>query len=280
MLTPALAFVAVFIAYPLLRGFYKSFFDYNGGNVDRFVGMKNYIELFNDPAVLPSFVNVFWLTVALMLNQVGVAFIAAWLIHHLRSARLQYAFRIVVMVPAVVPTIVGFLIWSQFLSVDGAVNRILGALGAEWLIGNWLGDPDRVIIGLILVGLPWLNGINCLLFLAGLENIPGERYEAARLDRASRWQILRYMEIPAVLPQMIVLGVLAVVLSLQSYENVYVLTGGGPFDSSNVPGLLLFKNAFTYGRFGYANAIGVLLVVVIAVILLAGRMLGRGGEDR
>jgi raffinose/stachyose/melibiose transport system permease protein len=275
MVAPAMVFLAVFIAYPLFQGVYRSFFNYNGANVDEFVGLQNYIELATDPLVVPAFINVIWLTLALIAQSVLVAFGGAWLIHHLGSTRMKYAFRVIVMVPAVVPTIVGFLIWAQFLSLDGAVNRILSAVGLEALAGNWLGDPALVIPGLILVGFPWLNGINCLLYLASLENIPRETYDAARIDRARWWHVLWYIEIPAVMPQTIVLIVLATVLGLQNYENVMVLTGGGPFNSSNVPGLLLFKNAFTYGRFGYASAIGVVIVIVIAAVLLGGRLLGK-----
>lgn len=275
MVTPAMAFILIFIGYPFAQSIYRSLFNYNGGNVDIFIGLQNYIDLFKDPLLPPAFANIAWLTVAAVIQSVVVALLAAWLIHHLASERTKWVFRILVMVPAVVPTIVGFLIWSNFLSPDGAVNRVLNALGLGVLTGDWLGDPNRVILGLIIVGFPWLNGINTLLFLAALNNIPGEIYEAARLDRASMMRVLWSIELPAVRVQAGVLAVLATVIALQSYENVYVMTGGGPFNSSMVPGLLLFKNAFSYGRFGYASAIGVMLFVVIGLVLVVRYLIGR-----
>ncbi len=279
LVLPAMAFIGVFIAYPFVQGIYRSFFNYNGGNLNQFIGIQNYIDLFKDPLVGPSFLNVFILTSALVIQSVVVAFVAAWLIHHLSSERLKYLFRVLVMLPAVVPTIVGFLLWTEFLSPDGAVNQVLGGLGLGFLQGDWLGDPNRVIIGLIIVGFPWLNGINTLLFLAALGEIPNEIYDSARLDRAGRGRILWNIEIPAVMAQASVLMVLAIVIGLQSYENVYVMTGGGPFNSSNVPGLILFKNAFGYGRFGYASAIGVVLFIVIAAVLLLGSWLRKRARN-
>lgn len=268
MLLPAIAVLAVFILWPFIQGVVRAFFDYNGGNIDEFNGIDNFVALLTkDPLFWPALKNGLLLTGVAMLQGVVIPFTAAWLIHHFRHERAKYVARILVMVPVVVPGVVGLLIWKQFLGTDGALNLALAAIGLGDLQQNWLGDPKWVLVGLMLVGLPWLNGVNTLLYLAALGNVPKELYEAGSLDGAGRWRILRTIELPFVSAQTKIILTISLIAGLQAYENVYILTRGGPADSSVVPGLLLFRNAFSYGQLGYANAIGIVVALVILLIV-------------
>ena len=271
LVAPLVALLAVFVVYPFGQAIYRSFTEWNGANIDEFVGLANYRELFtNDPLFWRSVRNGALLTAIFVAQSVLVPLGTAWLIHHLRSDRTQYALRILLLVPAVVPTVVGFLVWSQFLQPDGLVNRVLDAVGLHGLTHSWLGDTSVVLWALAGVGFPWLNGANTLIYLAGFLAIPNELYESARMDGAGRWTTFRRLELPLLRGQTRLLAVLALILGLQNYDNVFLLTQGGPADASVVPGLLLYNNAFRYGQYGYAAAIGVVLFLIIFVLSIAG----------
>jgi raffinose/stachyose/melibiose transport system permease protein len=271
LVLPLAAVLGVFVLYPFGQAVYRSFTEWNGANIDEFVGLANYRALLtDDPLFWQSVRNGVLLTVAFVAQAVLLPLGTAWLIHHLRSDRIQYWLRIMLLVPAVVPTVVGFLVWSQFLQPDGLVNRLLGAVGLDSLGHNWLGDTEVVLFALILVGFPWINGANTLIYLAGMLTIPSDLYEAARMDGAGRWRTFWRIELPLLRGQTRLLVILSVILGLQNYDNVFLLTQGGPADASVVPGLLLYNNAFRYGQYGYAAAIGVLLFVVIFVLTVLG----------
>ena len=268
MIVPAFGMLALFIVYPFVQGFIKSFYNWNGGNVNKFNGIENFVQLVGDPLFRQSIINVFILTSALIVQSVVVPLMTSWLVHHFKSEKLKYAFRVLVMVPVVVPGVIGLLLWVEFLSHDGAVNRLLRAIGLGALAQDWLGNPGFVLIGLIIVGIPWLNGINTLLYLAAFGNISKELYEAASLDGARTWTTFRKVELPHLAGQTKLILFITLVAGLQGYENVYIMTNGGPGDASVVPGLILFRNAFRYGQFGYANAIG--LTILAMTLALAG----------
>jgi raffinose/stachyose/melibiose transport system permease protein len=272
-LLPPVSLLAVFVGWPFLTALTRSLRNWNGANVDEFVGLSNYHELFtDDPLFLESLEHAAILTGGFVVQSVAVPLAAAYLIHHVRSRLLQRVSRVMVVIPTVVPTVLIYLLWAEFLQPDGLVNQLLDAVGADGLQRPWLGDSNLVLGALLFVGFPWLNGINALILLAGLLNIDAELYEAAQLDGAGRWHIFSRIEWPLIRPQVRLIAVLGLIFSLQNYENVYVLTQGGPADASVVPGLLLYNNAFRYGRFGYASAIGVVLfVVILALTLLALR---------
>lgn len=280
MIVPAFVLLAVFLAWPAVQGVGRSFYDYNGGNINEFVGLDNFVSILTDDTFFRSLKQASLLTVVGMAQGTLVPLAVAWMVHHFRRERMKYVFRVLVMLPVLVPTIVTFLLWKQFLAEDGAVNRVLRSLGLDTLAQSWLGDPAWVLVGLMLVAIPWLSGINCLLYLAGFGNVPTELYEASRLDGAGWWTVFRRIEYPFVHPLTIVILTLSLIAGLQSYESVYVLTRGGPADASIVPGLILFRNAFSYSRYGYASAVGVVVVVIIlAVIGVVGLVRRIGARD-
>lgn len=270
----------VFGVYPFIQGITRAFFNYNGGNRNDFVGLQNFIDIANSAIFRQSLVNGLLLMAFAIVTTTLIPLWTAWMVHHFTSSRLKYLFRILVMLPVIVPTVVALLIWARLLRPDGALNAILRAVGLEVLAKGWLTDQSVVLIGIMLVGLPWLAGVNCLLYLGGFGNIPRELYEAAELDGGRRWAIFRHVEFPFVSVQTKIILTLGIIGGLQAYENVYILTGGGPNDASIVPGLVLFRSAFSYGQYGYASAVAVVIMLVTLAILGAGMLILKIGARR
>lgn len=261
-------FLLWFAIIPFLIGVSKSFYSYNGGNIDRLNGLDNFVNLIvMEPLFWPSVANGLLLMAVAVTMTTIVPLAAAWMVHHIPSAGYQYFFRIAVMVPVIVPAVVLILVWQQILKPEGVINVVLRALGLGSLAHNWFGDSDVALFGLMLVGLPFLVGINCLLYLGGLASVPRELYEATQLDGAGRWSAFSRVELPYLVPQIRIIVTLGVIGGLQSYEGVLILTQGGPADATVVPGLLLFRSAFSYGQLGYANAIGLMILLITLTVL-------------
>lgn len=271
--------VGLLIFYPFARGIEFSFLDWNGAQVSDFVGFGNYKELFtNDPLFGRAIGNILILSLVYIAHSIIVSLLIAWTIHHIRSQRSKYVFRIFVILPSLIPSIVGWLIWKKFYDQDGLVNRLLDGIGLEQLQHSWLGDTSVVLFAIAFAGFPWVNGANTLIFLAGLLQIPKEMYEAAKMDGSSAWKTFWHLEAPFVAGQTRILMVLSLIFALQNYDNVFILTQGGPMDASVVPGILLYKNAFLFGRYGYASTIGVFVFLFVLLLSLMSMRLSRQNE--
>lgn len=278
------ALLIVFVFVPFYRAILDSLTDWDGFSDPVFIGIENYRKLlFEDPAFREALWHVSILTAVFVVQSVCVALGVAYLIHHLRSRRAKNLATVLVMVPSVAPTVAMYLLWSSFLQPNGLVNVLLRALGLGSLEQDWLGDGNVVLAALMLVGFPWLNGLNTLILLSGFLAIDRNLYEAASIEGAGRWAIFRYVELPALRPQISLLALIGVIIALQNYEVVFLLTQGGPGNSSTVPGMELYNNAFRYGDFGYASAIGVILFAVILLVAalsrLASHRRGRGEHE-
>ncbi len=269
---PTFALLAVFSYYPPLRAIYQSFTIWDGSVVSIWVGFDNFQELFlHDPFLWASMRNMGILLVANILKTVIPPFLCAELIHNLRQSRGRYTFRMLFVVPMVVPGIVGILLW-QFIygGETGALNQFLKLVGeidglafvADWA-RPWLGNAKYALGSLIFMGAPWISGIGMLIFLAGLQNIPESIYEAARIEGISPLKRMLYIDVPLVMGQIKLLTTLAIIGTIRGYEAVLVMTQGGPGFSTYVPGYHMYKQAFTYGRYGYACAVGMILFVLI-----------------
>jgi ABC-type sugar transport system permease subunit len=269
---PTFLLLIVFSYYPPLRAIYQSFTIWDGSVVSIWVGLDNFKELFlQDPFLWASMRNMGILLVANIVKTVVPPFLCAELIHNLRHARGRYCFRLVFVVPMVVPGIVGILLW-QFIygGETGTLNQFLKLVGeidglhfvAGWA-RPWLGNAKYALGALIFMGAPWISGIGMLIFLAGLQNIPESIYEAARIEGISPWKRMLYIDVPLVLGQIKLLTTLAIIGTIRGYEAVLVMTQGGPGFSTYVPGYHMYKQAFNYDRYGYACAVGMILFVLI-----------------
>lgn len=284
---PALAMVAVFAYLPALSALYHSFFDWAGGETKTFVGWGNYQRLFRDGMLWSSFGTIGVLVVANVFKLIPSIFLAV-MIHRVRSESWQYVYRVLVVVPMIVPALVTLFVWKGFFDANlGALNQFLSASGIldllcrldgvfHWgvfLEGKppaWLGQPELILPALILWGFPWLGAVGVLVYLAGLQSIGEEVYEAADLDGVNGWQKFFYIELPLIVTQVRVTLTLLIIGTLQGFGLQLLLLGenGGPQGRGMVPGLWMYNRAFYAREFGYACTIGLLIFSVILVLSL------------
>jgi len=208
-------------------------------------------------------------------------------IHRLRSDRAQYAYRVLFVVPMIIPQMVGLLIWKFFYDPNvGVLNRFLVASGLhrvliwldKWVLHlgvfvepfkpAWLGDPSLIIPALIFWGFPWVGVVGVLIYLAGLQNISQDVYEAADIDGVGWWGKFWRIELPLIMTQVRLNLILMIIGTFQAYGFQYVLLGaeGGPQNKGLTPGLYMFYQAFEEQNYGYACAIGLILFFIILVL--------------
>jgi len=265
-LIPTFLMLAIFNYYPPISAFYHAFFTWDGNTQLTFVGLGNFVEMAHDADLLASIPNLVALLVVSLVTGLTAPLFVAELIFTLRSARWSYLYRLAFVIPIVAPQIVTILLWQFILDPNvGVLNAVLGPTGLIDPHTAWLGDPRYALYALMLIGFPWVSGVNVLIYLAGLQNIPSSVLEAALLDGATGLRRLRYIDLPLVMGQVKILLVLGVIAGVQGFGLQLVLTKGGPGFATMVPGYLMYQDAFENGRFGYGSAIGLTLFLVILI---------------
>jgi len=279
-LAPALGVLALFFFLPVLAGFALSLTDFDLyalgdlGNL-RFVALGNFAAALGDRTFWTALWNTLYFALVGGPATLVVAFAAALLVNA-RAARLKPLFRTVYFAP-VVTTLVAVAIVFRFLYHPrfGAIDRALAALGLPAV--DWLGDPRWAMPAIILLAV-WKNfGYDMLILLAGLQAIPEELYEAARIDGAGAWRQLRQVTLPMLGPTFLFVGIITAIGYLQLFPEPYVMTYGGPLDRTLSAVMLMYKEGFRYWRMGYAAAIAFLLCLVIGA---ATALQMRWGERR
>jgi len=269
LILPTFILISVFGFIPFFWALRGSFYRYEIGGESTFVGFNNYFEYFTDPTFFPSFSNMLFLTVFAVCVFIVCPLFIAKLIFSLSSERARYIFRIIFLVPIVVPIVATQLIWQGLIYNDqGLVNEFLRLIGMGHLATGWLSNPHTVLFAVAFIGFPWASGINILIFYAGLSAIPDSVHEAAYLDGASGIKKFFIIDIPMVLSQIKLILILTVIAGIQGFENILILTEGGPGFESMVPGLWMYYNAFSFQRMGYACAIGVVLFAIILLLTI------------
>lgn len=284
---PSLGLVATFAYFPAASALYHSVFEWRGGDTKLLVGAQNFVRAFNDPVLRGSFVTVLVLMAFNLLKMIPSILLAV-LIHRLRSDGWQYFYRVLLVVPMIVPTLVTLFLWKFFFDPHlGLLNDLLDATGGktllvrldQWLgwgvfsadapIG-WLAQPELILPALFLWGFPWIGTVGVLIYLAGLQSISREVYEAAELDGIGPLGKFFHIELPLILTQVRLSLVLLIIGTLQSYGLQLLLLGesGGAGGRGMVPGLWMYNRAFIAGEFGYACAIGIILFAFILVLTL------------
>jgi raffinose/stachyose/melibiose transport system permease protein len=267
LLIPTFALLLTFNYYPAASAIYHSFFEWNGVNVLKFIGLRNFVEMMQDPTIHVSFLNVVKLTVTVLIISLTFPLMGAELIYHLKDTRFAYFYRVLFVIPLVVPSLVTILIWRFIYNPNiGLLNQLLKAIGAGSLARPWLGDFDLALFAVIFVGFPWVAGFAMLIYLAGLQNIPTSVIEAAILDGVTPISRFTRIELPLIAAQLKLIAILTLIGAIQGFVNIFVMTNGGPGEATMVPGLHLYKNAMYYNKMGYASAIGTFLFVVILAL--------------
>ncbi|MBX3141721.1 MAG: sugar ABC transporter permease [Trueperaceae bacterium] len=262
--SPWLIGFVVFTVYPVLASLYFSFTDYNVVSAPRWIGARNYTDLIADPLFGKTLYNTLYLAAIGIPFSLGLSLVIAMLLNN--KVRLQGLFRTVYFLPSVVPAVAAALLWRWFLNPDyGPVNEFLWQLGING--PGWLADPTWSKPALIIASL-WGVGGSMVIYLAGLQNVPVALYEAADLDGASRWQRFRFVTLPMLSPVILFNLIMGIITSFQAFTNIYIMTGGGPSNSTLVYALYLYQNAFQFFRMGYASAMAWVLLAITAVALV------------
>ncbi|MBR8742608.1 carbohydrate ABC transporter permease [Nocardiopsis sp. MG754419] len=263
-LLPFLLVYALFLGWPLLSGLWMSFTDIalNGAG-GAFVGADNYTEALGDPMVWRTLGNTFLFTLMTTVPLVVVALTMAVLVH--TGLPGQWMWRLSFFLPFLLPVATVALVWD-FLYVEdfGLFNSALGFLGMEGL--GWLTDEGVAMWSVALTTLWWTVGFNFLLYLAALQSIPDHLYEAAALDGAGAWARLWYVTLPQLRGTTVVVLLLQVLASMKVFDQIYLLTAGGPGDSTRSLLLYIYDVGFTGYRFGYGAAVSYLFLAIVLVI--------------
>ncbi|PYE43000.1 carbohydrate ABC transporter membrane protein 1 (CUT1 family) [Rhizobium sp. PP-F2F-G20b] len=268
MLLPALALVSLFILAPAVYAIVGSFFEFTITSRNWvFVGFGNYVRAAGDPVFWTALRNNAFLIVGSAITQVGLGTILAAILD--RGVRRGNAiYRTIIFMLVVVSSIAVAFVWILILDPNvGPLNAIVKSLGLRPPKLGWLGDP-QISLWMLLVIAAWQNvGFQMILVLAGLQSIPKELYEAAALDGAKGLRAFRYITLPGIRNVLIVGTLITVVGGLKVFDLVFVTTGGGPANATQVLGTYSYLQAFRLGNMGYANAMS---VVLLAIAVLFG----------
>ncbi|WP_329455236.1 carbohydrate ABC transporter permease [Streptomyces sp. NBC_01497] len=253
---------ALFSWYPAIRAVIISFQKYIPGSSPQWVGTRNFTQVFQDPEFAAAWRNTFYFTLIALLIGFLVPFVTALVLNEMRHAKSF--FRIVVYLPVMIPPVVSALLWKWFYDPGaGLANEALRFLHLP--TSNWTNGTSTALVSIVLVS-TWANmGGTVLIYLAALQGIPGELYEAAELDGANILQRIRHVTIPQTRFIMLMLMLLQIIATMQVFTEPYVITGGGPQDSTVTVLYLIYKYAFSYNNFGGACALSVMLLVLLGL---------------
>lgn len=275
MVAPATVLFLVLLVVPVGLAVYLSFTNWNGYSANpEQVGLANYADLLDDPELREAAVVTLLAAVVgtAAMNLLGLGF--ALLVT--RASRANAVLRMILFYPHVLSALVVGFLWSAILGTTGAVNSFLVSHGGSVL--PFLADPTWARITLISV-LVWAGfGVNVVLYVAGLQVVPANLVEAARIDGASRAQVFRHVTLPAIAPVVTVNLVLSLITLLKTYDLVVSLTGGGPAGRTQTLAYLILWNSFHDGRLGFGSAQSVVLMVVTAVLALVVTRLRRRAD--
>jgi len=260
-LLPTFVLLAMFNYWPALSALYHSFFQWNGANFKEWYGLQNFIQIFRDAVMRTAFKNMFIISGFGLVISITFPLGAAALIFHLKDLKFAYFYRVMYVVPMVVPGMVTLMIWRFIYNPQvGLLNALLRVLNLPTRI--WLGDFQYALYALIFIGFPWVAGTSMLIYLAGLQGIESSLLDAAAIDGASGLKRFWYLELPLVASQIKLIVILTLIGAIQGFQGPLVMTGGGPGTTTMVPGLWLYRNAMSYNKMGYACAIGTFLFIV------------------
>lgn len=273
-IAPTIILIGIFSYYAMCNGIYTSLTDYRiSRSVTTFIGFENYKTLFSPEGYLfwNSFKNQAIMTCFSVFHSVFWPLLTAELLFFVRRKKVANVIKSMFVVPMLVPGIVSTLIWRFLYNKDFGFNTILEKLGLESLQHNWMNDEKTALASVIFMGFPFVAGLYFLIFHAAVNNVGQDLYEAAIIDGASNWQVAWRIHVPNVLGYVNVIGTLSLIGSLSGFGAIAATTGGGPGNATMIPAMLMYKVAFTDGRFGYASAMGTVIMVVILILTILQR---------
>lgn len=275
---PAFLLYVLFSILPALHTLYLSFYNWDGVGVATPAGLGNYAGVVTDPALRGALVHAVVLIVFFAFLPILLGLLLTGLLSRHRR-RGMTAFRLLFFLPYVVPMVAVGTTWRWMYADDGVVNQVLRIIGLGGVTQAWLGSFHLALPAVGIVGTWALTGLCMMLFLSGAQKVDPALYEAATLDGAGPVREFTAVTLPALRGEIAVALTVTVIAALASFDVVYVTTNGAPGDTTTVPGLLVYRLAFTDGQVGLASALAISLTVVILLIVLAINRLVRTSED-
>jgi multiple sugar transport system permease protein len=279
-LGPALTAIGMFFFVPVLAAFAMSFTDfdiYSLGDLHyaRFVGLQNYAKLFDDPLFWKALGNTLYFLVIGGPLSIAVSLGAAVMLQS-KLVRFQSFFRFVYFAPVVTTLVAVAIVWRFIYHPRfGVLNYVLSMVGIDMI--DWLGDPHWAMPAIIILAI-WKNfGYNMIIFIAGLQNIPASLYEAASIDGAGAWQRFTTITLPMLAPTTVFITIITMIGYFQLFAEPYVMTQGGPLNSTLSIVLLMYQQGFRWWNMGYSAAIAfVLFVCILFATLVQTKLQGKG----
>jgi raffinose/stachyose/melibiose transport system permease protein len=270
--TPALVLLGLFVAVPVIQAARYSMYKWNGlGPMTDFVGGKNYDLVLHDPVFTGAVTHNFIIVALSIAIQLPLGLAIALLLN--RDIRGRSLMRVIIFVPYVLAEVVAGVIWLMLLQPNGLVDAVVKGMGLGGIKQLWLGDPKVALYTLMFV-LTWKYlGLAIILFLAGLQSVPVELYEAAQIDGASWWQVQRKITIPLLGPTIRTWGFLSMIGSLQVFDMVWILTKGGPINSTMTMATYLYSQGIGRQLYGPASAAAVLLFGISMIMATLYRVI-------
>ena len=272
---PALLMYAVFVLLPFLLTIFYSFYKWNGTGPMTWVGLKNYVTVFQVPNLIGTVFNAFWLVVWFSFIPVGLGLVVASVIHRVASGRFGEIARTILFLPQVIALVAAGIIWGWLFSLSGLVNQILKSIGLRAFTRAWLGDFDWALSAVGIIGIWVLLGFCTILLSTGISKIDPALYESARIDGAIWFTEFVTITVPLLKQEISVCLTVTVIAALAAFDIVYVATAGGPGNSTAVPGLQVYILAFTQRAVGLASALAVILMVLVIVVIIPIQRLSR-----
>ena len=259
-LLPSLIFFLGFVVLPMIMCLVYSFMDMGLGEAGTFVALQNYTRMFQDPVFIRSFWNTVLIVVVAVPTVTAFSLWVSSAIYQMKAVTTSF-FRCVFYLPVVTGTVAVTVVWKWiFNSYYGILNQVLGTTGQ-----NWLGDPKTAIWCIIMILFTTSIGQPIVLYVAALGNVDQSLVEAAEVDGATKLQVFWKIKWPQIMPTTLYILVITIINSFQCFALIQLLTSGGPENSTTTIMYYIFDMVYRYNDFGYANAMGVILAIIIAV---------------
>ncbi|PYC68095.1 sugar ABC transporter permease [Micromonospora arborensis] len=273
---PALVMYAVFVLRPLALTIQYSLYDWNGIGVARWAGLDNYLTVFTDSDLLKIIGNAVILIVFFSFIPVALGLLVASMVRRITTGAFGTVVRTILFLPQVIPLVAAGIAWSWLLSSNGLLNQALRAVGLGGVARAWLGDFDTALPAVGVIGAWVLLGLCTILLVTGMSKIDPALYEAARLDGAGPVREFLAVTLPSLRQEIGVCLTVTIIAALASFDIVYISTSGGPGLQTTVPGLEIYRLAFSQRQVGLASALAVVLMVLVLACVLPIQRLTRG----
>jgi multiple sugar transport system permease protein len=265
LVSPYLLFVSVFVVFPVVFCFFLTFHKWNIISSMKFIGVDNYVRLMHDRLFWKAIGNTLKFLLLHIPLQLVVSLALAYLLN--QKLRASAFFRGSFFMPVIVSGVVITILWQQLLGYDfGLINRILKPLGIKKT--GWLVDPDIAIYSIAVMA-TWKNvGLYVILFLIGLQTVPQQYYEAAKMEGATSWQQFRFITLPMINPTIFMVVILSTIGGFSLFIEPYIMTGGGPLNTTLSAVLYIYKQAFQYYNMGYSATLGFFYAIIIMLVVV------------